>query len=176
VKDYLIQGGEFVLCAFALAHLAINAWSDRRRRLTVGFLLLALAFVANIAFVAIGRSTLFVVATLLVLFAVQRFPWRGIVGVMLAGVILTSLAWASSPQLRERVLSVSREIQDYRFYDANNSAGLRLEFWKKSIEFVAAAPVFDFPPRQSRLAVSIKILRGTYDSATAHAGAQLVRV
>src|SRR5262249_15962335 len=32
VKDYFVQSWEFVLCAFALTHLAIDAWGPSRQR------------------------------------------------------------------------------------------------------------------------------------------------
>ena len=81
------------------------------------------------------------VALLLVL-ALQRFDWKGIVGVLSAGVIFAGLAWTSSSYLRERVLSVAREIHYYRSADAVTSSGLRLEFWRRSVQFIADAPVF----------------------------------
>jgi O-antigen ligase len=142
VKDYIIQSGEFLICAFALTHLAIGACREERWRVAAAYALLALIFLLNIAFVATARSTLVIFAVLVVVLAFQRFDWRGIVGVMAAGVVLAGVAWASSPYLRERVLAAVQEIREYRSQDAATSSGLRLEFWKKSIEFIAAAPVF----------------------------------
>jgi O-antigen ligase len=43
--------------------------------------------------------------------------------------------------LRERVSTFMQEIHEYRTADVRTSAGERLEFWKKSLEFVAEAPV-----------------------------------
>jgi O-antigen ligase len=54
---------------------------------------------------------------------------------------LAGLAWVSSPYLQERVLGVVQEIHKYQTEDAATSSGFRLEFWKKSIQFIAAAPV-----------------------------------
>src|SRR5204862_485352 len=34
VKDYIIQSAEFVICTFAVAHLATEAWRRQRRALT----------------------------------------------------------------------------------------------------------------------------------------------
>jgi O-antigen ligase len=48
----------------------------------------------------------------------------------------------SSPYLRGRVLAVAVEIQRYQDENAETSSGYRLEFWKKSVRFIAAAPVF----------------------------------
>jgi len=61
---------------------------------------------------------------------------------LVAGAVFAGLAWAASPNLRARVYSVAQEVQDYRFQDEANSSGLRLEFWRKSLQLIAAAPVF----------------------------------
>ncbi len=126
VKDYIVQSGEFLICAFALTHLAFDAWRTERRGLALALAALALVFLANIVFVATGRSSLVAFAALVVIIGLQRFGWRG---------TLTSSAY-----LRERVIGVVDEIQQYQTVDAETSAGYRLEFWKKCIEFTAAAP------------------------------------
>ena len=48
--------------------------------------------------------------------------------------------WVSSPYLRERVTRIATDIQEYRT-NLNTPVGLRLEFWRKSIDFVARAPL-----------------------------------
>ena len=140
-KDYVIQSVEFLLCAYALVHLSITAWHERRRGAALAMLLLALAFICNIVFVETARSTLFVFAALVPLVALQRFNWKGMVAVILAGAMLAGSAWASSPSLRSRVLEIADEIRDYQKDNAETSSGFRLEFWKKSLRFIAAAPV-----------------------------------
>lgn len=142
VKDYIIQSSEFAICAFGLAHLSICAWRDRRKGVALALVLFALVFLFNIVFVATARSTLVVLVALTVLLAFQRFDWKGILAVFAAGVILAGLAWAFSPYLRARVLAVAQEIHDYQTKNAETSSGLRLEFWKKSVQFIVEAPVF----------------------------------
>src|SRR5262245_37736015 len=141
-KDYVIQSGEFLICAFALGHLAITSWRENKRLLALALSLLVLAFLANIVFFATARATLVVFAVLLPMLAFQRFRWRGVLALLAAGIVLSGLAWASSPYLRERVLAVAIEVQRYQNENAETSAGYRLEFWKKSARFIAAAPVF----------------------------------
>jgi O-antigen ligase len=103
--------------------------------------MLAAAFLANIIFVITARSTLVVFAALLVVLALQRFRWKGILGALMVGVILAAASWSSSPYLRARILTVFEEVQQYRTEDAETSSGIRLEFWRKSLKFVAASPV-----------------------------------
>lgn len=142
VKDYIVQSGEFLICAFALTHLSISAWRDGRWRATLGLTTLALMFLINIAFVATARSSLIIFAALLVVVALQRFNWKGAAAVVMAGAVFSGLAWVSSSHLRARVFSVASEIHGYQSQDEATSSGLRLEFWRKSIKLIAAAPVF----------------------------------
>jgi hypothetical protein len=141
VKDYVVQSGEFVLCAFGLTHWAINAWQQGRRLLAFALVALALVFLANIVFVATGRASLIVLAVLLSVLALQRFGWKGTLAVVIGGAILAGAAWAVSPYLRGRVLAVAEEIDRYESAGTFTSSGYRLEWWKKSLEFIAAAPV-----------------------------------
>ena len=141
-KDYIVQSSEFLICAFALAHLAISAWRERRRRMAAALAGLAIVFLLNIAFIAMARSTLVVFVVLLIVIAFQRFTWKGTLAVLVAGTVFAGLAWSASPKLRARVYSVAQEVQDYRFQDERTSSGLRLEFWRKSLQLMAGAPVF----------------------------------
>jgi len=141
VKDYIVQSGEFLICALGLLHIAIAKWRQSQRGLALALGLFALVFLANIFFVATGRSSLIVLAVLLVVLGLQRFSWKGTLGIIMAGATLAALGWFSSPYVRARVLSVLQEVRDYQTEGAATSAGFRLEFWRKSIEFVASAPI-----------------------------------
>jgi hypothetical protein len=54
---------------------------------------------------------------------------------------MAALAWASSPQLQQTTEAFFTDYQLYRTQNAATSMGLRLEFWKKSLEFFAEAPI-----------------------------------
>lgn len=141
VKDSLIQSGEFLICAFALVHLALDAWRDRARLWAIGCAVLASAFVANMIFVATGRSTLLVLVVLIVVLGFQRFGWKGTLGLLIGAAILSAAAWTASPYLRKRVQSAFAEVHSYQVKRQVTSSGLRLEMWKKSVAFVAEAPL-----------------------------------
>jgi O-antigen ligase len=141
VKDYLVQSGEFLICAFALTHLTFDAWRDGRRDRAVVFAALALIFLANIVFVATGRSSLVVFAVLVVIVGLRWFDWKGRLGVIVGVAMLAAAAWAASPYLRVRVAGVANEIASYRTTGEENSSGYRIEFWKKSVQFIAEAPI-----------------------------------
>ena len=140
-KDYLSQSGIFAICAFGLLGQAAEWWRMQRGRLAAAALILAAIFVANIVFMATARSTLLVMTVLLLLFGFLQFRWKGVLAVVLVAAALASMSWVASPYLRERVTDLVEETQDYRADGAPTSVGLRLEFWRKSVEFVAAAPL-----------------------------------
>jgi O-antigen ligase len=141
VKDYILQSGEFQLCAFGLAYAAVEAWRAQRRRLACALGLLACAFLANIVYIVTGRTTIVVMPVLLALLGLRLFGWRGALGVVLAGVLIAAVGWYSSNYLRMRVLGAWNEAYRYETQSADTSAGQRLEFWKKSLRFIAAAPL-----------------------------------
>lgn len=141
VKDYIAQSGVFVICVAALALVALEAWQVGRRQLAAASIALMLLFLANIGFVVTSRTALIVLIVLLGAFGWRFCGWRGTVALVLGAVIVGGTMWAFSPHLRWRVLNTVNEIWFYRTTNAETSAGLRLEFWKKSIEFVSRAPV-----------------------------------
>jgi O-antigen ligase len=139
VKDYIVQSGEFLICAFAALYLAVERFMEGRRGAAFGFTVLAGLFLASILYVTSGRTAW---ATLpVLLFGLRMFRWRGVAGAAVIGVILGVVAWVSSPYLRERTTHVVWEVERYRAEDAHTSSGYRLEFWKKSLQFIAEAPV-----------------------------------
>ena len=142
VKDYIAQSGEFIFCAFVLAKIALDAWRARRTELAIGLLLLAALFLFNILYISTSRTVLVVIPVLLVLFAYRYLSRRGGIIVLLAAVVAGALSWSLAPLVRTGVTDLVTDIRNYDANDPNLTSGaLRIEFWKKSIEFVAAAPV-----------------------------------
>jgi O-antigen ligase len=141
VKDYIAQSGVFALCALGLLGQSVEFWRQHRVRQALLLAAVAAAFLANILYVATGRTTLVVVAALLVLLAFRRFGGKGTVAVCLIGGTIAGVGWASSPYLRLRVTQVTQEVADYRERGNQTSAGQRLEFWQRSADFIAEAPV-----------------------------------
>ena len=164
-KDYISQSGIFAICAFGLLGQAAEWWRTQCRRLASAALVLAAIFVANIVFVATARSTLLVMAVLLVLFGVLQFRWKGVLAVVLVAVALAGVSWVASPYLRERVTDLVEETQDYRASGAATSVGLRVEFWKKSVT--------SSPPRRS--SATERERSGRCSGATAPASAARAR-
>jgi O-antigen ligase len=141
VKNAATQSGEFVTCIFGLLFLAVESFTRRQWLWLIGFLIVILAMLMNIFFVATGRTALVLILVLLALFAVKKLSRRGILIVFACTVAVGVMAWSSSPYLRDRIVQIWTDYQSYEATDERNSSGERLEFWKKSIAFIRAAPI-----------------------------------
>jgi hypothetical protein len=140
VKDYILQTGIFAICAFGLLGQAV-VWRKARPQAALAAVIVAAFFIANIIYVTTSLTTLVIIAVLLLIFGFRQFGWKGMLAVGILGTVLAGLFWVSSPSLRDRVTHAVEEIRDYPASSGEASAGLRLEFWKRSIEFIATAPV-----------------------------------
>jgi hypothetical protein len=141
VKDYIFQSTGFLICAFAILGQAFDEGRAKRWRSVLGLVALALLFLGNIAFVITGRTTLLVAPALVLLLGWRQFGWRGLVGAGLLGCIVGVAIGFGSPYLRERLYASFDDLQAYRAGNAVNSTALHLEFLKKSLSFVATAPI-----------------------------------
>jgi len=140
VKNYIDQSQEFALCAFALALPALIAWRWGKWKLVAGYLALALAFIANMLFVALARTALIYMAVLLVVFASRHLGRRAMLALLAGAIVAGSLIWINSPYLRQRIGDIGVE------YQAQDISGIastaqRLTYWRKSIKFLAEAPL-----------------------------------
>jgi O-antigen ligase len=103
---------------------------------------LALIFLGNIVFVALGRTSLVVIAVLFVLFGLKHFERRALAVFIAAGVGLAAVAWSTSPYLRFRVMHIVEDLEGSHADANETSAGARLGFWKMSVKIVRDAPIF----------------------------------
>src|SRR5438034_6788142 len=124
VKDYIAQSTEFLVCAFGLLGHVAQRWRAQAK-LALGALLLALLFLANIFYIAPGRTAIAVMPLLLVIFGFCYFGWRGVVAACVAGTVMAAVAWASSPFLRARVMASFSEVQAYETENAISSSAIR---------------------------------------------------
>jgi O-antigen ligase len=140
-KDYIFQSTDFLICAFALLGYAVVEGRARRWRLTLGLIILSGLFLANIFFVISSRTSFVVAPVLLLLFGWRQFGWRGFVGAGLIAVLLGVGIWFGSPYVRERIDTSLIELRYYRERNALSSTALHLEFLRKSVLFIEAAPI-----------------------------------
>lgn len=141
VKDYIAQSAVLTVALLFFVRLGANAWGDGRRRLALGLALLAALCLINILYVATSRTSLVVTSLLLVVFGFRQFGWRGAAAMLVAFALLVAAVWPTADFLRERVLTFVEEVQTFSPEGQATPAGERLEFWRKSMSFIAAAPI-----------------------------------
>jgi O-antigen ligase len=141
VKNGASQSGEFVTCIFGLIFLAYEAVTRRQWLWLLGFLAVIMGMLANIFFVATGRTALVVILFLLALFAIKKLKPHGIFILFAGAIAIVAVAWFSSPYLRARTEQIWTDYQAYEASGARNSSGERVEFAKKSLEFIREAPI-----------------------------------
>jgi O-antigen ligase len=141
VKDYIFQSEAFLICSFALFERAFDASRLRHWRTAAGLVAGGFLFLADVFFIATGRTTLLVAPALLLLLGWRQFGWKGLCGAALIGCILGTVVWFGSPYLQRRIEVSTEEFQSYRARDAITSTALHLEFLSKSLAFIATAPI-----------------------------------
>jgi O-antigen ligase len=141
VKNYIDQSQEFALCAVVLAYPIIG--SLRAGRIVPALLLgaIALSFVVNMAFVVVSRTALVTMPVMLAVFALLHLRWKTTVIILGVMIVLAGSAFAASPKLRWTIETFSRDYTLYREQNLPTSIGLRLEYWRKSLRFIADAPL-----------------------------------
>jgi O-antigen ligase len=142
VKNYIDQSQEFALCAVVLTYPIVAL--VRAKKILPAMLLtgVAVSLVVNMIFVTVSRTALVTMPVMLAVFALLHLRWRNIVIVVCLTVVISGLAWATSPKLRGTAATFLRDYQLYRDRNLSTSIGLRLEFWQKSLRFISEAPVF----------------------------------
>lgn len=141
VKNYIDQSQEFALCMVALAPWAIGFSQERRYFAAAVCAALMLAFFANMAFVVSARAALVYIPVLITIFAL-RYLDRRQSALLLASVVAIAVAvWFTSDYLRSRVADIRTEYE-YSKRNIPKSTGQRLEYWQKSLKFLADAPIF----------------------------------
>ena len=140
-KSAATQSGEFVTCIFGLLFLAVECVERRRWWWLAGLVAVALGMLANIFFVATGRTALVIIPVLLVLFAVKKLNWKGMALLFACGVVVAAIGWLSSPYLRDRTIQLWTDYQEYKESNAITSSGQRVVFYENSLKFIRQAPI-----------------------------------
>lgn len=143
VRNYIDQSQEFALCALALVYPIVALFHQGRVRLAALFALLSIGFLANMMFVVVSRTALVTLPVLVVVFALLHLRWRAALVTAGAMVLVAVSLWAVSPHLRATVAKFQSDYE--RSMEAENNSisgmGSRLEYWRKSLRFIADAPL-----------------------------------
>ncbi len=140
VRSAPAQSGEFVICMFGLLFLAHDfALKGEWKKFAAAIVIVA-AMLADIIFIAAGRTALVTIPILVLLLALKTLNARSAAAVLVSAAVVLGVAWGSSPYLRERIVSIGMNLSPSNV----NSSTERLEFARKSIEFIEEAPLFGF--------------------------------
>jgi hypothetical protein len=166
VKNYIDQSQEFALCALALAYPIVRLL--RSNRVWPALLLgaLSLGFIVNMAFVVVSRTAMVTIPIMLAAFALLHLKWRTSLLIFGAAAVMAALAFATSPQLRQTTDAFVSDYVRYKNENLPTSIGLRLEYWRKSLGFVAEAPILG-NGTGSTLGLFQRAVTGEDDRATA---------
>jgi len=146
VKNYIDQSQGFSLIAIALAALAFEAVARLKYYSAAVLGAASCAFLANLAFINVARTAFFYLPLMFVLL-MARYLNRTKMLVGLVGISLVcGVLWSASPNLQRKVHAISSETSAFQpdapIGDRPPSAAMRLEFWRKSLNFFDAAPIF----------------------------------
>ncbi|MBR0699988.1 O-antigen ligase family protein [Bradyrhizobium diazoefficiens] len=141
VRNYIDQSQEFALCALALVYPVVSLLRQGRSRSAALFAALAAGFLANMIFVVVSRTALVTLPILVLVFALLHLRLR--TALLAAGAmgLLAVLLFGVSPHLR---MTIAKFQADYEMsvQDSQVSGmGSRLEYWRKSLGFIADAPL-----------------------------------
>ena len=169
LRNHATQGMAFAVAAFSAFILAVESGAGRLRHL---YVVCALLLLANIALVTTGRSG-YLVAMVCAVGAVSGYVFfgqrhlgaRGIVGAVLLVVSVVGILLLA-PTSRERMLQGVQEIQQYEQAKEETSMGIRMIFWKNTIEMIREQPMLGYGTGAFKTAYDRKVVGKTGVAAT----------
>jgi len=120
---------------------AVALFRQGRVRIAALFALLAIGFLANMMFVVVSRTALVTLPLLLVVFALLHLRRRTALIAAGAMVLAAVLLWTVSPHLRATIAKFRSDYEMSMQDRKVSGMGSRLEYWRKSLGFVADAPL-----------------------------------
>ena len=141
VKAYIVQSAEFTMCAAGLLYLAVEAARGGRWASLTALLILALAFLHDIFFIATSRTTLVVIPVLILIYGAWQFGWKGFFGAAAAGLAFSAALWTASPYLRDRATSVFSQAKNWNTKIKRHRAVRGLFTGRNHLAFIESAPL-----------------------------------
>jgi O-antigen ligase len=141
VKNYIDQGQEFTLCAVALAYPVVTSWRAGKPKQALLLAAAAMWLVANMLFVVVSRTALVTMPIMLAVFGLLHLRWRVAVATLGALVLLAAVGWYTSSSLRATLGKFEIDYQRSETQEYASGLWSRLEYWRKSLRFIADAPL-----------------------------------
>ncbi|MDD5176447.1 MAG: O-antigen ligase family protein [Sterolibacterium sp.] len=157
LRNHAFQGSVFAVSAFAACVLACEQIKGRWLLVAA-----ALLFVANILLVTSGRSGyLVLLVCVLALSSSSRFlllrSFWARVGFMLLALAVFLAALTLAPTSRQRILQAVHETEQYDQANEETSMGIRVIFWKNSMELIRARPLAGYGTGSFATAYAAKV-------------------
>jgi O-antigen ligase len=134
--------GHSILMAFGALLFALFAHDARRRGWRLLWAVLAVAAAANVLMMVRGRTGYVLVAAFAVLLPYTLMRWKG---VALAAALIAvgfGTTYALSPRFHQRIDMISSEARSWQPGTiTDNSIGVRLEFYRNTLEIIREHPV-----------------------------------
>lgn len=141
VRNYIDQSQEFGLCAIALVYPIVTLFREGHARIAALLATLSLGFLVNMMFVVVSRTALVTLPVQVVVFALLHLRRRTAL-LAASGMMLIAVAlWAVSPHLRATVAKFGDDYETSVQDKQISGMGSRLEYWRKSLGFIADAPL-----------------------------------
>ncbi|MES2998366.1 MAG: O-antigen ligase family protein [Pseudomonadota bacterium] len=134
-KDHIFTG--FIL-AFGSYCYALIAFSEKKWRLTA--IVLFLLAVYDVLFINMGRSGYIVFISLFLLLGWQQFHWKGFAVALVITIFLVASTLYFSANFDDRLSITQHDIQQYDKGTMDTSIGLRLSFYKNSLQLLRQHP------------------------------------
>ncbi|MCP3385153.1 O-antigen ligase family protein [Bradyrhizobium sp. CCGUVB4N] len=141
VRNYIDQSQEFGLCVIALVYPIVTLFRDGRVRSAILLAMLLLGFLLNMIFVVVSRTALVTLPILALVFALLHLRWRMALLAASAMALVAVALWSVSPHLRATVAKFQGDYETSTQDNKVSGMGSRLEFWRKSLGFIADAPL-----------------------------------
>jgi O-antigen ligase len=141
VRNYIDQSQEFALCAVALIYPIVALLRQRRTGIAALFAALAIGFLANMIFVVVSRTALVTLPILVVVFAFLYLRRRAALLAAGAMALAAVLLFGVSQHLRTTVAKFQADYEASVKDGQVSGMGSRLEYWRKSLGFIAEAPL-----------------------------------
>jgi O-antigen ligase len=141
VRNYIDQSQEFGLCAIALVYPIVTLFREGRARIAMLFAVLLLGFLLNMIFVVVSRTALVTLPILVVVFALLHLRWRMALLAASGMTLIVVALWSVSPHLRATVAKFQDDYEMSAQDKRVSGMGSRLEYWRKSLGFIADAPL-----------------------------------
>lgn len=132
-----------IFMAFFAYLLAMKARYAESPRLRMAFALAAVLAAYNVLFMVQGRTGYLVLAVLLVYFCIEWLRWKGLLVATIASALLGATVYFGSTTLHNRVTKAASEFSQWQPDVASESSiGVRLEFYRNSLDLVREHPLF----------------------------------